>query len=29
MPKRAIKKGFMMQAFPGDKTNLSWMEKFK
>jgi L-ribulose-5-phosphate 3-epimerase len=29
MPKRAIKKAFMMQAFPGGKNELSWMEKFK
>ena len=29
MPKRSLKKGFMMQAFPGDKNELSWMEKFK
>jgi hexulose-6-phosphate isomerase len=28
MPKRALKKAFMMQAFPG-KDEMSWMEKFK
>jgi L-ribulose-5-phosphate 3-epimerase len=29
MPKRSLKKAFMMQAFPGGKNELSWMEKFK
>jgi L-ribulose-5-phosphate 3-epimerase len=29
MSKRSLKKGFMMQAFPGGKTELSWAEKFK
>jgi L-ribulose-5-phosphate 3-epimerase len=28
MPKRSLKKGFMMQAFPG-KDEMSWAEKFK
>jgi L-ribulose-5-phosphate 3-epimerase len=29
MPKRALKKGYMMSTFPGDKHELSWKEKFQ